>query len=416
MSVQTVLVPAIAEPAVAEEPAAVPVARNMENLAVGSLRAFITFLVVAHHAVLAYHPFAPPPTASLVAQPRWWEAFPVVDADRWTGFSLFVGFNDNFFMALMFFLSGLFVWGSLRRKGAGAFVRDRAFRLGLPFVVAAGLIAPLAYFPAYLTTGAAPSLSGFWQQWKSLGEWPAGPAWFLWVLLAFDALAAALFAVMPRWGESLGRLTAGAARRPARFFGLLVAASALAYIPMVLAFGPLRWSSFGPFYVQTSRVFHYAVYFLAGVAVGAYGIERGLLAPDGRLAQRWRSWMSAAFATFAIGIVVLLLALKSPATPRLWGTIGGVIFALACASASFFSLAVFMRFARVQGRLFASLRANAYGIYLVHYVFVSWVQYALLRTALPALAKGLLATFGALALSWATTALLRRIPAVARVL
>ena len=39
------------------------------NLAVGYLRAFITLLVLAHHAVLAYHPFAPPPPATLVAQP-----------------------------------------------------------------------------------------------------------------------------------------------------------------------------------------------------------------------------------------------------------------------------------------------------------------------------------------------------------
>jgi hypothetical protein len=66
------------------------------NLAVGYLRAFITLLVLAHHAVLAYHPFAPPPPATLVAQPRWWQAFPVVDPQKWTGFSLFVGFNDIF--------------------------------------------------------------------------------------------------------------------------------------------------------------------------------------------------------------------------------------------------------------------------------------------------------------------------------
>ena len=56
------------------------------NLAVGYLRAFITLLVIAHHAVLAYHPYAPPSPASLVAQPRWWQAFPVSDPQRWTGF------------------------------------------------------------------------------------------------------------------------------------------------------------------------------------------------------------------------------------------------------------------------------------------------------------------------------------------
>src|SRR5215510_7107985 len=86
------------------------------NFAIGYLRAFVTVLVLAHHAALAYHPFAPPPSASLNAEPRLWPAFPVVDSQRWMGFALFVGFNDIFFMSLMFLLSGLFVWNSLKRK------------------------------------------------------------------------------------------------------------------------------------------------------------------------------------------------------------------------------------------------------------------------------------------------------------
>lgn len=92
--------------------------RVQYNVAIGYLRAFVTVLVVAHHAALAYHPFAPAPIASLIAEPRLWPAFPVVDAQRRSGFSLLVGFNDAFFMSLMFFLSGLFVWKSLERKGA----------------------------------------------------------------------------------------------------------------------------------------------------------------------------------------------------------------------------------------------------------------------------------------------------------
>jgi peptidoglycan/LPS O-acetylase OafA/YrhL len=80
------------------------------NPAIGYLRAFIVALVVAHHAALAYHPYAPPPPASLLTQPRWWGAFPVVDPHKWGGSALLVGFNDQFFMSLMFFLSGLFVW------------------------------------------------------------------------------------------------------------------------------------------------------------------------------------------------------------------------------------------------------------------------------------------------------------------
>jgi surface polysaccharide O-acyltransferase-like enzyme len=98
----------------------------------------------------------------------------------------------------------------------------------------------------------------------------------------------------------------------------------------------------------------------------------------------------------------------------MWGTIGGTSFALSCAASSFAFLALFVRFAKTRNRVLDSLRDNAYGMYLIHYAFVSWLQYALLKTALPAIAKGSAAFLGTLALSWSATAALRRIPAVAR--
>jgi peptidoglycan/LPS O-acetylase OafA/YrhL len=408
--------PALAEPAPQGLPGPAAVPRPQDDAAIGHLRAFVTLLVLAHHAVLAYHPDAPPPPASLLAQPRWWQAFPVVDPARWVGFRLLVGFNDTFFMALMFFLSGLFVWSGLSRKGSARFLRDRAVRLGLPFVAVAALVAPLAYYPAYLMTGAAPGLAGFRRQWLALGNWPAGPAWFLWVLLAFDLLAALLFARFPGWGEALGRLAAGARRRPAAFFGLLAAVSAAAYVPLAVTFSPFDWTTFGPFAFQTSRILHYAVYFLAGIAVGAYGLERGLLAADGVLARRWRRWLLAALAAFAALVVAVVLAFAPHASPRAWGIAGGIAFALSCAASSFAALALFVRLARRRSKVLDSLRANAYGMYLIHYAFAAWLQLALLRAPLSGLAKGALATLGTVALSWAAVAALRRLPAVARVI
>jgi fucose 4-O-acetylase-like acetyltransferase len=410
--------PVAAEPIRAAVPEISVSARStvVDNAALGALRAFITLLVVAHHAVLAYNPFAPPPAASLTAQPRLWGAFPVVDSHRWPAGSLLTSFNDMFFMALMFFLSGLFVWTSLERKGAGGFLRDRARRLGLPFVVVAAVIAPLAYYPAYLQTGGS-GLAGFGRQWLALGNWPAGPAWFLWVLLAFDAVAAGLFLLAPRWGETAGRLTAGARQHPVLFFALLAAASAAVYIPMEVAFNPFAWASFGPFFVQTSRVLHYAVYFLAGVGVGAYGLERGLLAPDGKLARRWLVWSVAAVVVFGAALAVIIAALSAhPPVPRSLEIAGDLGFVLSCAASGLAFLALFVRFVRRRTRVFDSLRDNAFGIYLLHYAFVSWLQYALLPAGLSGFTKAMAVTFGALALSWATTAALRRIPAVARVI
>ena len=92
----------------------------MNNVPLGYLRTFLTLMVVAHHAVLAYHPYAPPRPKSL-GESMIWGAFPVVDTARWPGIEFFVGFNDTFFMSLMFLISGVFGWSSLERKRGGVF-------------------------------------------------------------------------------------------------------------------------------------------------------------------------------------------------------------------------------------------------------------------------------------------------------
>jgi hypothetical protein len=175
--------------------------------ALSYLRTFVVMLVVAHHAFLAYHPYAPAAQANtnFSSQPLLWTAFPIVDNHRWHGIDVFVGFNDIFFMSLMFFLSGLFVWPSLQRKGVGKFLSDRFLRLGLPFALGAAVLAPLAYYPSYRVTGADPGLGAFWKQWRSLGVWPSGPAWFIWVLLAFDCVAGVIYRIAPKFADVLRR-------------------------------------------------------------------------------------------------------------------------------------------------------------------------------------------------------------------
>jgi hypothetical protein len=64
-------------------------------------------------------------------------------------------------------------------------------------------------------------------------------------------------------------------------------------IPLALVFNPFRWTQFGPFFFQTSRILHYLVYFLIGAGAGASGLECGLLARDGTLARRWSLWAGA---------------------------------------------------------------------------------------------------------------------------
>jgi peptidoglycan/LPS O-acetylase OafA/YrhL len=85
-----------------------------------------------------------------------------------------------------------------------------------------------------------------------------------------------------------------------------------------------------------------------------------------------------------------------------------VCFVLSCAMSSMAVMAVFLRFARPSAIL-DSLRDNAYGMYLVHYAIVTWVQYALLPAPWPGLAKAAVAFGATVALSWFTAAMARRV-------
>jgi peptidoglycan/LPS O-acetylase OafA/YrhL len=98
-----------------------------------------------------------------------------------------------------------------------------------------------------------------------------------------------------------------------------------------------------------------------------------------------------------------------------WRWAADLGFVLSCAASSFALLALFIRWAGARSRPWDSLSANSYGIFLLHYPCVSWLQCALLPAALPGIAKGAAVFLGALAVSWGAAAGIRRIPAVARV-
>jgi glucan biosynthesis protein C len=77
--------------------------RQERDVAIDYLRSFIIILVVFLHAALAYTSF------STFNETRYVDSSaPVVDASRWPFLDLFVLFYDTFFMALLFFISGLF--------------------------------------------------------------------------------------------------------------------------------------------------------------------------------------------------------------------------------------------------------------------------------------------------------------------
>ena len=145
----------------------------------------------------------------------------------------------------------------------------------------------------------------------------------------------------------------------------------------------------------------YLVYFFAGFAVGARGLDRGLLACDGILARRWAAWLAVAVTGFVLWAVPTSATLadwdSASLAARLAASLG---FVVACAAGCLVLVAVCLRFARRRIRAFDSLSANAYGMYIVHYVFAVWLQYGLLDFGLFAVGKASIVFGGTLIMSW----------------
>jgi surface polysaccharide O-acyltransferase-like enzyme len=371
-------------------------------------RTFVILLVLLHHSVINYTYFGHG------------------DPMRWLGFDLVVLFNDSFFMAYMFFISGLFVRDSLVRKGWAIFLRDRAWRLGVPFLISVLVLMPIAYYPTFLryhlpgTTDF--NFLHFWWHTITIGPWPSGPAWFLWVLLALDAMAAALWAIAPGIIDALGRLVYAARNRPMPAFGVFVIVSIASYLPMHLAFGDISWLEPGrfPLPIQTSRILLYAAYFFTGVCVGAFNLRAGLLAENGELARRWPLWLVFALA-FYVAILVLVYAHHNwvadfDTPPLVWKVGYGLAFAAYSAAMAFTVSAFFLRFTGAGLGLLDAMQPSAYGIYLLHYIFIIWLQYAVYDHPFPAVAKFAIVFAGTLSMSWGLTLMLRRIPGVARLI
>src|SRR5207253_5881263 len=160
----------ISDTAAAADVHAAPKAKS-RNLSLDRARTFLTLVVLLHHAVIPYTYFGH------------------TDPKYFFGFDMIVLATDSFFMAMFFFLSGLFAWSGIARKGARSYLADRLLRLGLPFVICAFTVIPLAYYAISLRHHPEIGFSEYWGNIVTKGPRPSGPIWFLSVRFALVPVA-----------------------------------------------------------------------------------------------------------------------------------------------------------------------------------------------------------------------------------
>ncbi|MBR0792906.1 acyltransferase [Bradyrhizobium manausense] len=373
------------------------------NLSLDRARTFLTLVVLLHHAVIPYTYFGH------------------TDPKSFFGFDMVVLATDSFFMAMFFFLSGLFAWSGIARKGPASYLADRVRRLGIPFVICAFTVIPLAYYAISLRLNPEIGFSQFWWTTITKGPWPSGPIWFLWVLFAFDLIACLLYRLSPNLLDPINRLSLHGRRRPAEFFAVMLAVSAAFYVPGLMYFGPSNWFEFGPFSVQHGRVMLYATYFFFGAGIGVANMDRGLLSAEGRMAKVSWEWLVLAIVPYCLlwGLIFIkreILGNPSP-LPNWYEGIYAVFVTIFSVAIMFLILAFFQRFRQSgSAKLLDPMQSAAFGMFLVHYPITLWLQYWLFDYNLPAIAKAFTVFVLTVIFSWAVTAALRTIPGATRIL
>jgi hypothetical protein len=276
---------------------------------------------------------------------------------------------------------------------------------------------PLALYPAYRQTAADPSLAAYARHYLALPFIPNGPMWFLWQLLALTAIAAGIHRFAPQWIAALAWRASAAAKHPLGYLIGLTVAAALVYVPMAILFTPFQWANHGPLSLQFCRPLLYAVFYFAGLGVGAQNLEGGLLAADGVVARHWTRWLAGATLSFALWIGLMAASMRSSgAAPLMLQCATDICFVVASVCGTLAALAACLRFATGQSRLLNSVAANAFGMYVVHYPFVVWLQYSLLGVAVFAVAKASIVIAGTVLLAWATTFAMLSTPIASRLI
>lgn len=380
---------------------AAPKARA-RNLSLDRARTFLTLVVLLHHAVIPYTYFGHTDPAS------------------WIGFDGVVLATDSFFMAMFFFLSGLFTWPGIARKAPSVFLRDRLLRLGLPFTIAAFTVIPLAYYAIALRNDPELSFAAFWWKTVTVGPWPSGPIWFVWVLLAFDLTASLLYRISAHLVDPGNSVSLAGFERPFVFWLMLAIVSIVVYVPALIYVGGSRWFEFGPFSVQASRILLYFAYFFIGASVGAANFDRGILGAEGQLPKSRWLWVIATLVPYCLMWVMIyvkreILGNPDP-QPHWYQAIYGTFLVLFSASILLAILAFFLHQKSPGPNLLDRMQADAYGMFLVHYPIALWIQYALFDYGLSAVVKAAIGFVLTVILSWGVTAGLRKIPGASHVL
>ena len=319
-------------------------------------------------------------------------------------------FLQSFFMGFLFFVAGYFVPGAVDKKGPAHFLRDRAFRLGLPALLFMFVIQPLTL---YYAAGLWDTDKGFFYEYGlyiAHGRFLSGtgPLWFCAALLFFSSCYAAWRAVStPR---SIKPLPFPPAAAVAIFIALIALSTFLVRIP---------WPNGTSFYnMQFCYFSQYVFFFIAGTLSYRHSWLSTLTKSTSR------SWgRIGLFGGLTIWLLLLIFGGARRTTVPFdggwhWQSLGmSLMESLAGTGISIGLLGLFREKFNQQGPAARFFSANAFAVYVFHTPVLIVITRAIAGLQWLPLLKFLLATLLAIALTYTLSAwVFRKIPLLKNIL
>ncbi|ARN84381.1 acyltransferase family protein [Candidatus Nucleicultrix amoebiphila] len=392
------------------------------------LRGFVVALVVFDHALQAYAPHF-----------RNFWFLPDIDSNIF--FDIFHMNNNSFMMPILYFLSGIFVLPSLKRRGYLSFSKERFLRLVVPFVVGVPLLSPVVSYADHVTKEGANALSygEFWYNSMTAEFVQVGIFWFLYYLILLTLIAVVIYSIIPGLIRLLSKVVSWMFHHPIPGFCIFAVLSAIILGVSDLIWGApwfIGWGRF--FHVQASRFILIGVYFFVGVAIG----ESDLLNDKDFWKKFSDRWSFLVIATIIVGIFYIGFTLNNlddaynnelrrffrmggeweEAWPIFEETVPAILVrttlhGIFCALQTLSLMAIFYRFLNRPIALWQSLAVCSYGIYLIHEGFVVWIHKGLYGEPMPVFFKFLTSGGIAFFVSWLLVEkVLRKIPVLRRIL
>jgi glucan biosynthesis protein C len=384
-------------------------------LYIDNLRWVMIMLVVSMHAACTY---------SHLGSWYYMEDTPVSVAE--TGiFATYQSTLQSFFMGFLFFIAGYFIPGAYDKKGAAKFIRDRAFRLGLPLLFFVFVLQPIAIYCIGLFNGEAVAPHGFadlYARYINKGRWlgGTGPLWFCEALLIF-CLGYVLFRTF-RQPNNTDTITdpmhpakrIGLLPNKTKIWGLILAITLLTFLVR------FPWPNGTAFYnLQFCYFSQYVLFFCAGTLAFRGDWPSRFSVSSGKY------WGRVALIGGLIGWVALLTLggafrgqLPAYRGGLHWQSLGMAFWeSMTGVAISMYLIVWFREKFNRQGKAARFFSANAFAVYVFHTPILIAISRMMSGIHFPLLLKFTALTLISIAVSYALSSFLfRRLPLLKKIL